>query len=93
MTGSVYLPNSPPLDDRSKLLRRYVVQALEGGGRGHIGSSMSLIEMVRVLYDDILRHRPNDPKWAVRDRFIRSKGHGCLALYAILADNVYFHSS
>lgn len=90
VTGSVYLPNSPPLDDRSKLLRRYVVQALEGGGRGHIGSSMSLIEMMRVLYDDILRHRPDDPKWENRDRFILSKGHGCLALYAILADKGYF---
>ncbi len=90
MSDSVYLPNSPPLDNRSKLLRRYVVQALEGGGRGHIGSSMSLIEIVRVLYDDVLRHRPHEPTWENRDRFILSKGHGCLALYAILADKGYF---
>ncbi len=82
--------NTPPLDNRSRLLRRLVVNALDGGGRGHIGSSMSLIEIVRVLYDDVLRHRPSDPKWEGRDRFILSKGHGCLALYAILADKGYF---
>lgn len=87
------IPNATPLislDPRSRDLRRLVVQALEGGGRGHIGSSMSLIEMIRVLYDDILRHRPADPNWEGRDRFILSKGHGCLALYAVLADHGYF---
>lgn len=82
------LPNSasPTLDARSRHLRRLVVRALEGGGRGHVGSSMSLIEIVRVLYDDVLRFRSVEPAWAERDRFILSKGHGCLALYAILAD-------
>ena len=42
------------LDDRSKLLRRYVVDAMRGGGRGHLGSSMSMIEVLRVLYDSVL---------------------------------------
>jgi transketolase len=77
---------SPPLDERSKYLRRLVVRGLEGGGRGHIGSSLSLIEIMRVLYDDVLRHRPKDPQWRNRDRMILSKGHGCLALYVMLAD-------
>jgi transketolase len=74
------------LDDRSKFLRRLIVRGLEGGGRGHVGSSMSLVEILRVLYDDVLRYRPQEPKWPGRDRMILSKGHGCLALYAILAD-------
>jgi transketolase len=78
------------LDARSLDLRRLVVRALEGGGRGHIGSSMSLIEILRVLYDDVLRYRPADPKWDGRDRMILSKGHGCLALYAVLADKGFF---
>ena len=78
------------LDERSKYLRRLVVRGLAGGERGHIGSSMSLIEIMRVLYDDILRHRPSEPRWPDRDRMILSKGHGCLALYAILADRGYF---
>ena len=81
---------SPPLDARSRHLRRLVVKALDGGGRGHLGSSLSLIEILRVLYDDVLCHRPGDPAWAARDRCILSKGHGCLALYAVLADHGYF---
>lgn len=51
---------------------------------------MSLIEILRVLYDDILGFQPNDPGWPERDRCILSKGHGCLALYAILADKGFF---
>jgi transketolase len=81
---------SPPLDARSQHLRRLVLQALEGGGRGHIGSSMSPIEILRVLYDDIMRYRPQEPHWPERDRFILSKGHGCLAQYALLADKGFF---
>jgi transketolase len=84
------LANTASLDERSRHLRRLVVQALEGGGRGHVGSSMSLIEIIRVLYDHVLRHRPSKPRWAGRDRFILSKGHGCLAQYAVLADAGYF---
>ena len=77
---------TPPLDERSKYLRRLVVRALAGGERGHVGSSMSLVEIMRVLYDDVLRYRANEPKWPGRDRMILSKGHGCIALYVLLAD-------
>jgi transketolase len=77
---------TPALDDRSKYLRRLVVRALAGGERGHVGSSMSLVEIMRVLYDDILRFRPSEPRWPGRDRMILSKGHGCIALYVMLAD-------
>jgi len=79
-----------PLDERSKELRRLIVGALEGGGRGHLGSSLSLVEVVRVLYDEVLRFRPHQPTWEGRDRFLLSKGHGCLALYALLADKGFF---
>ena len=77
---------TPPLDERSKYLRRLVVRALAGGERGHVGSSMSLVEIMRVLYDDVLRYRANEPKWPGRDRMVLSKGHGCIALYVLLAD-------
>ncbi|MDE2331462.1 MAG: transketolase [Bradyrhizobium sp.] len=83
-------PKPLPLDERSIHLRRLVVDALVGGERGHIGSSLSPIEILRVLYDDVLRHRPKQPNWPERDRCILSKGHGCLALYALLADKEYF---
>jgi len=74
------------LDERSRYLRSLVVRGLEGGGRGHIGSSMSLIEILRVLYDDIMNYRADQPEWPERDRCILSKGHGCLAQYALLCD-------
>ena len=83
-------PATPPLDERSKYLRKLVVRTLEGGERGHVGSSMSLIEIMRVLYDDVLRYRPKEPQWRDRDRMILSKGHGCIALYVMLADKGFF---
>jgi transketolase len=88
--GSTGAQRSPPLDERSLYLRRLVVRGLEGGGRGHVGSSLSLIEIMRVLYDDILRYRASEPGWEGRDRCILSKGHGCLAQYVMLADKGFF---
>jgi transketolase len=82
-----------PLDSRSRYLRRLTVDALIGGERGHIGSTMSLIEILRVLYDSVLTYRADNPEWAERDRCILSKGHGCLALYALLADKGFFDVS
>ena len=78
------------LDNRSKYLRQLIVQALIGGGRGHMGSAMSLVEILRVLYDEFINIDPKNPKQENRDRLILSKGHGCLALYSILADKGFF---
>ena len=79
------------MDKRSYQLRFKIVQLLEKCRRGHIGSSLSLLEIVRVLYDDVLQYDPANPKWKDRDRFILSKGHGCLALYVMLAEKGFFH--
>lgn len=81
---------SPRLDRRSKDLRRVIVGTLQKARRGHVGAAYSLIEILRVLYDDVLRFDPANPRWADRDRCILSKGHGCLALYALLADKGFF---
>ena len=78
------------LDKRSIELRRMIVQAMNDGERGHLASALSLVEILRVLYDKVLRYDPKRPKWPQRDRFILSKGHGCLALYAVLADKGFF---
>lgn len=79
-----------PLDERSRHLRRQIVRVLEGGGRGHIGTSLSLVEMLRVLFDSVLRYDPKNPKWPGRDRFILSKGHGCITLYVLLQEKGFF---
>jgi transketolase len=79
-----------PLDERSLALRRKLVDALEGGKRGHVGASLSLVEILRVLYDDVLHVRGNEPRWPGRDRCILSKGHGCLTLYALLEEKGFF---
>jgi transketolase len=89
-TTDLRLVQTQTLDDRSRHLRRLIFRAIERGGRGHIGPALSLVEIIRVLYDDILRFRPSEPKWQGRDRFVLSKGHGCLALYAVLADKGFF---
>ena len=83
-------PIESKLDQRSRDLRKLIVRAIAGGRRGHIGSAFSIVEILRVLYDDVLRYDPKNPKWPQRDRCILSKGHGCLALYAVLADKGFF---
>lgn len=90
VAGAERLNARARLDQRSIDLRRLVVRALDGGGRGHVGSSLSLIEIMRVLYDDILHYRADDPDWAERDRCILSKGHGCIAQYVMLAEKGFF---
>jgi transketolase len=85
--------NTTPLDERSRKLRQTIVKAIKAGNRGHVGSSFSLVEIFRVLYDDVLKYDPQNPRWTGRDRCILSKGHGCLALYAVLADKGFFPDS
>ena len=78
------------LDKRSIYLRKMAIKTLESGKRAHLGSAMSIMELIRVLYDDFLNYDNTNPKDLNRDRFILSKGHGCLALYVVLADKGFF---
>jgi len=79
-------PLTIKLDARSKALRTTIIRTLAAGQRGHVGAAFSLVEILRVLYDEVLKYDARNPKLPSRDRFILSKGHGCLALYAMLAD-------
>ena len=76
---------SAELDARSFSLRSKMVQTMEASKRGHLASAFSVIEILRVLYDDILQFDANDSYWPDRDRCILSKGHGCMAIYVLLA--------
>ncbi|HWZ42881.1 MAG TPA: 1-deoxy-D-xylulose-5-phosphate synthase N-terminal domain-containing protein, partial [Candidatus Saccharimonadales bacterium] len=70
-------------------LRIDIVEMIGAAGNGHPGGSLSEVELLIALYFRVLRHNPKDPQWAGRDRFLLSKGHGCPALYAVLAESGY----
>lgn len=78
------------LDEKSVLLRKMIIDCIKPTRRGHIGPAMSLVEIIRVLYDSFLNVSPRNPLKEDRDIFILSKGHGCLALYAVLAEKNFF---
>jgi transketolase len=60
------------------------------GGSSHVGAAFSIADIMAVLYGQVLRHRPQEPRWPERDRFILSKGHAGAAVYATLAETGYF---
>jgi transketolase len=74
----------------AKRLRRHVITMIGKAGSGHPGGSLSAVEILTALYFKVLRHKPRDPQWSDRDRFILSKGHAAPALYATLAECGYF---
>jgi transketolase len=70
-------------------LRRTIIDESKRAGVGHIGSALSVADIVAALYGDVLEiERPDDPD---RDRFVLSKGHAALALYAALAERWHNH--
>lgn len=71
-------------------LRRRVVQMCGRGGSSHVGSCLSMADIVAVLYGEVLRLDPHDPAWPARDRFILSKGHAGACIYAALAERGFF---
>jgi len=78
----------------SKLLAKNIrIDALKMVARAnasHIGSALSIADIVAVLYEDILDFDPNNPGKEDRDRLILSKGHACVAVYAALANKKFF---
>jgi transketolase len=78
------------LEKEARDLRKTVFNCICSSSGGHIASSLSIIEILVVLYHRILRIDPDNPKAPDRDRFILSKGHAGVSLYAILADQGFF---
>ena len=78
------------LEERAKVIRRHVIRMLAKAGSGHPGSSLSTVDLLVALFYNKLKHNPQQPAWPDRDRFVLSKGHGCPALYAVLAEKGYF---
>jgi transketolase len=78
------------LDGKAGRIRRDIVEMLYRCQSGHPGGSLSCVEILMALYYKTMRIDPENPKMEDRDRLVLSKGHGCPALYAILADKGYF---
>jgi transketolase len=75
------------LEKKAKWVRQQVFEMCLIAGAGHIAPALSCTEILVTLYHGgFLRVNPSKPSWEGRDRFILSKGHGCAALYAVLAD-------
>lgn len=78
---------------KARVIRRHIITAVRDAKSGHPGSSLSCVDLLVSLYFAHLRHDPTDPQWSGRDRFVLSKGHAAPALYAILAEAGYIHTS
>jgi transketolase len=77
------------LEEIAHRTRINVVKMIAKSGVGHLGGSVSIAEILAVLYFHELRIDPKNPEWEDRDRFVLSKGHGCPALYATFAEVGY----
>lgn len=65
-------------------IRVLSMDAVQMAKSGHPGAPMGMADIAEVLWNDFLRHNPNNPKWADRDRFILSNGHGSMLIYSLL---------
>jgi len=88
--GAMKRPDIKALQKKAIEVRKNILAMLYQAGSGHTGGSLSIVEILLSLYYYKLRHDPKNPQWPQRDRFILSKGHGCPALYAVLAECGYF---
>ncbi len=78
------------LENFAKEIRINTLRELGSVGSGHIGGSMSIVELLAVLYGKVMKIKPENPKWEDRDWLILSKGHAGPALYATLALKGFF---
>ncbi|HIG27959.1 MAG TPA: transketolase [Verrucomicrobiales bacterium] len=74
------------LKDLARRIRSQSLKMTHHANASHVGTSLSMADLLAVLYGEILNVRPEEPGWPGRDRFILSKGHGAAALYATLAE-------
>lgn len=79
------------LRQSARHIRRQSLQMTTRAGSGHPGGSLSSADILAAIYlGDVLKHRPTDPAWQERDRFVLSAGHLAPALYAVMAEAGYF---
>lgn len=74
----------PKFNDITGAIRMLAVDAVQKANSGHPGAPMGMAEIADVLWNRHMRHNPTNPKWADRDRFVQSNGHGSMLIYALL---------
>jgi transketolase len=70
--------------DLANAIRALSMDAVEKAKSGHPGAPMGMAEIAEVVWNHHLRHNPTNPKWADRDRFVLSNGHGSMLIYSLL---------
>ncbi len=78
------------LEDLSRRMRARSIQMMATIGSGHLGGSLSAVEILTCLYFGVLEVDPKNPRWPDRDRFVASKAHVGPALYPVLAERGFF---
>jgi transketolase len=81
---------TPDTVDLARRIRAHALRMTSSGGSSHIGSVLSVADVLAVLYGAFLRVDPAKPKWEDRDRLILSKGHAGAGVYAALAERGFF---
>ena len=75
---------TPSRRDLANAIRFLAIDAVEAAKSGHPGMPMGMADIAEVLWNEVLRHNPGNPKWPNRDRFVLSNGHGSMLQYALL---------
>src|SRR3954464_1357355 len=86
MEAPATLANAPSLEERAYRIRRNALRMGEVQGQGYIAQALGVADVLAVSYFHALRHRPEEPSWEGRDRFLLSIGHYAIALYAALLE-------
>jgi transketolase len=81
---------SATTEELAKKIRIHAVNMVNKGGSSHIGSILSIVDILAVLYGDVMNYKVENLKWKDRDRFILSKGHAGVGVYAVLAECGFF---
>ncbi len=84
------LRNHPDTEALARRLRLHAVRMVHRSKSSHIGSCLSLADLLAVVYGGFLRYRPEAPDWPERDKVVVSKGHAAAVVYAVLAECGFF---
>ena len=84
MSQKANAAGQPDRRDLANAIRALSMDAVQAANSGHPGAPMGMADIAEVLWRDYLKHNPANPRWANRDRFVLSNGHGSMLLYSLL---------